>query len=688
MSHQLIYLTVGALAVVTAGVPAWAHYAPRSYWYCLAFPARVVRVYLTWAHVADSCGLAVKRRRWRLTLDAIPVAGSIARTTVTYTHRRRLHRIEVPFPPGLGLLRPGPLGWSVRVRMRKGQVPADYIRAAERLAHAWRVHAVRVTASRPGRLWLLAVRTDPLVQVAVPAEPGELLTVSVGMLETGQPWVIDFRTVPHWLNAGATQSGKSNLANAVIKGLAPQPVALVGFDLKGGVEFTPYAARLSALAVTRAECADLLDDLVRLLGDRMRLCRAHGARNIWRLPGNIRPVPVVVLVDEVAELFLMADRAEKDQVSRNAIGLLRVAQLGRAFGVYLIVCGQRLAADLGPGVTALRSQLSGRICHRVNDPETATMTLGDLDPDALAAARAIPASLPGVAIVAGVDGTWHCARSVLVTEDDAEQAAVTYSFLTPGWAELSRPGPVPVVPPARRGRPRHPSRPRPRKEARAMAVRQRAAQVLDFAPVLILAAIAGSGSFVHIRDTAAQHGQRGPMSWAIAVCIDLTCVMAARERQRDKRTGRACGPVNWPTVVLTFGVLASLAANLEQAQPDSWGRITAAVPAAAFLIAVSMLERRTSPRARTEAGVAAAAPVPASQARTSVPAADHPAIGPASAGQPAPALLDFAVRVAAEHQAANGQPITRHQLRARLGVSNQLASQLLRQIRTEGGIDD
>ena len=46
--------------------------------------------------------------------------------------------------------------------------------------------------------------------------------------------------------------------------------------------------------------------------------------------------------------------------------------------------------------------------------------------------------------------------------------------------------------------------------------------------------IAGAGSFTHIRDTAAQHG---PMPWAVAVCIDLTSVMAARERQRDKQLG-------------------------------------------------------------------------------------------------------------------------------------------------------
>jgi S-DNA-T family DNA segregation ATPase FtsK/SpoIIIE len=72
-------------------------------------------------------------------------------------------------------------------------------------------------------------------------ETAQILTVRVGTLENGRPWVIDFRMVPHYLNAGATQSGKSNLANTIIRGLAPQPVALVGFDLKGGVEFTPYA---------------------------------------------------------------------------------------------------------------------------------------------------------------------------------------------------------------------------------------------------------------------------------------------------------------------------------------------------------------------------------------------------------------------------------------------------------------
>ncbi|KAB8186488.1 cell division protein FtsK [Microbispora catharanthi] len=280
---------------------------------------------------------------------------------------------------------------------------------------------------------------DPLVQLDHLPASDDLLTVHVGRLETGGLWTIDFRTVPHWINAGATQSGKSNLANALLVGLAPQPVALVGIDLKGGVEFTPYTPRLSALATTRAESVTLLDDLVALMVDRMGLCRTAGARNIWQLPPGVRPVPVVVLVDELAELYLMADKSEKDEIAHTSTALLRIAQLGRAFGIYLFLSGQRIGSDLGPGVTALRAQCSGRICHRVNDPETATMTLGDLDPAALVSARAIPAETPGVAIIASQDGQWYRARSFYVAERTAEHAARTYAHLTPDWADIARP---------------------------------------------------------------------------------------------------------------------------------------------------------------------------------------------------------------------------------------------------------
>jgi S-DNA-T family DNA segregation ATPase FtsK/SpoIIIE len=445
-------LVLGVLAAAAAGLWAWRRWHPVSFWFCVGYPLRATWVYLTWAHVASACGLSHKRRRYRFTLDALPVVGPAARNAATVVeHRRRLRRVEVERAPRIRWMWPTALGWKASIKLSDGQIPDDYIKVTERLSHAWRVHAVRLLDWRPGRLTLVATRTDPLTEVTCSPEGGELLTVRVGTLENGRPWIIDFRTVPHYLNAGATQSGKSNLANAIIRGLAPQPVALVGFDLKGGVEFTPYAPRLSALATTRTESVALLDHLAAELADRMTLCRTHGARNVWKLPEHLRPTPIVVLVDEVAELFLMADKSEKDEVSKTATALLRVAQLGRAFAVYLMVCGQRIGADLGPGVTALRSQLSGRICHRVNDPETATMTLGDMDPDALDAARKIAADTPGVAIIAGSDGSWHRARSTLTTEEQAEHAARTFAHITPDWAALigRRPATMPHLPDTR-----------------------------------------------------------------------------------------------------------------------------------------------------------------------------------------------------------------------------------------------
>ena len=214
-----------------------------------------------------------------------------------------------------------------------------------------------------------------------------------------------------------------------------------------------------------------------------------------------------------------------------------------------------------------------------------------------------------------------------------------------------------------------------------MRAGRRLLAVADALPVTVLAVIAGAGSFTHIRDTAAQHGQTGLMASAVAVCVDLTCVMAARERQRDKQNGIPARRLSWPAVVLAGGVLLSLAANLAQAQPTAWGRIVAAVPPAAFLVAVSMIERRAARRPRAIAGEDGAAGGPSAPGRPS----PLPDAGDEARDGGDEALLIAARRAAAEHEGRHGQPITRDALRARLGVSNQAASELLRQLRTGEG---
>jgi hypothetical protein len=131
--------------------------------------------------------------------------------------------------------------------------------------------------------------------------------------------------------------------------------------------------------------------------------------------------------------------------------------------------------------------------------------------------------------------------------------------------------------------------------------------------------------------------------------------------------------------VLAGGILLSLAANLAQAQPTAWGRIVAAVPPAAFLVAVSMIERRAARRPR---------PAAARDGEASAPGRPSPVRDAGDEAQDGgdEALLTAARRAAAEHLDRHGQPITRDALRARLGVSNQAASELLRQLRAGEGL--
>ncbi|MFF3445305.1 DUF2637 domain-containing protein [Streptosporangium sp. NPDC002721] len=208
--------------------------------------------------------------------------------------------------------------------------------------------------------------------------------------------------------------------------------------------------------------------------------------------------------------------------------------------------------------------------------------------------------------------------------------------------------------------------------------------LLDSAPVVVLAVIAAVGSFTHISELAAEHGQHGWQSWAVAVCIDLMCVMAARELQRDKRTGRPRrGPISWPALVLAGGIVLTLAANLASAETSVWGWICAATPAVAFLVAVSMLERRASHRPPSPVVDPAPAPVPEIDP-VPVPAPDVAESSPSDQPVPSsPALLTFARRLADEHSAKHGRPVTADLLRTRMGISGDLAADLLRQIATD-----
>jgi hypothetical protein len=153
--------------------------------------------------------------------------------------------------------------------------------------------------------------------------------------------------------------------------------------------------------------------------------------------------------------------------------------------------------------------------------------------------------------------------------------------------------------------------------------------IRGYGPAAVVAAIAFSGSFGHIVKLANKYGQHGWIGYATAAVVDLLCVMAAEERQRDQRIGRKpkWGAVTWPTVVLTGGISLTLAANLATAAPKTWGHVIAAIPAMGLLAAVSILERRAAHTCQDGKPAPATAPQ-GHQPATMPPATTRPVVAP------------------------------------------------------------
>ncbi|MEU5095870.1 FtsK/SpoIIIE domain-containing protein [Streptomyces sp. NPDC020996] len=422
----------GSLAAI-GGAAYVRHAHPAAYWSTVGLPVSVARLLASYSSTMDACGLTVEPPRWRA-------------LAIRVTTRREVR----PVPPRRGFIRPTSTGLRMRLRLAPGQEPADVAASAERLRHAWGVHAVHVRDVKPGVVELRLVGFDVLRKVRMPRTRTGLglLRVPVALREDATAYVRDYRAVPHELVLGATLSGKSMYLRNLLAGLATQPVVLVGIDCKRGVELSPFAARLSALATDPDQAAELLPVLVKEMEDRYDLIKARQGiapgtpdelitSDIWGLPEAERPAPLVLFVDEVAELFLVATRKEEERRDEMVTQLIRLAQLGRAAGIYLQVCGQRFGAELGKGATMLRAQLTGRVCHRVNDEASSKMALGDIAPEAVWAACSIPSDRPGLAVVGDTSGGWSRIRTPNLSLADAAATCRAAAHFAPDVPALS-----------------------------------------------------------------------------------------------------------------------------------------------------------------------------------------------------------------------------------------------------------
>jgi S-DNA-T family DNA segregation ATPase FtsK/SpoIIIE len=248
----------------------------------------------------------------------------------------------------------------------KTRVKVDHILAREKdLALALAAPSLRFEAPVPGESFVgLEVPNSrrEVVTLRSILESGAFqslqkkakLPVALGQGSGGEPVITDLADMPHLLIAGATGSGKSVCMNTIICSLMMQltPLELQMYlvDPKR-VELTAYNGlpHLAGPVLVEADQAvPALHALIAEMQSRYKRFEAQGARNIQGYNAKMSKqedrIPYLMLViDELADLMMTSPTDVE-------YALCRLAQLGRATGIHLVVATQRPSVDVLTGL--------------------------------------------------------------------------------------------------------------------------------------------------------------------------------------------------------------------------------------------------------------------------------------------------------------------------------------------------
>ncbi len=203
-----------------------------------------------------------------------------------------------------------------------------------------------------------------------------LLTLGMGELINGSPFVTDLAKMPHLLIAGSTGSGKSVGLNCMVCSILykadPQNVRFIMVDPKrlelGLYEDIPHL--LTPIVTDAKKAANALHWAVREMERRYKVLAQEGVRNIDQFnqlidEGECRQeeeelerLPyIVIIVDELADLMMSAGKEVE-------ISVTRLAQMARAVGIHLILATQRPSVDVLTGL--IKANFPCRISFRVS----------------------------------------------------------------------------------------------------------------------------------------------------------------------------------------------------------------------------------------------------------------------------------------------------------------------------------
>jgi hypothetical protein len=210
----------------------------------------------------------------------------------------------------------------------------------------------------------------PALDELPPALVGRLPFL-VGKTPAGRTVIADLADLPHLLIAGSTGSGKTIFLYTLLVSLLhrhdPQALSLLLIDPKQTdfVYFEGLPHLLGGQVVIEAKAAiGWLDQLTtETLETRSQQLRAARCRDIHdynsRHP-EAPLAPLVVVIDEYADLVQVLDRAGRQEFERR---LVRLAQRARNVGIHLVIATQRPSADIV--TTSLKTNLPARIAFRL-----------------------------------------------------------------------------------------------------------------------------------------------------------------------------------------------------------------------------------------------------------------------------------------------------------------------------------
>ncbi|MDA9471492.1 DNA translocase FtsK [Enterococcus sp. 5H] len=277
----------------------------------------------------------------------------------------------------------GPAVTKFEIQPAVGVKVSKVVSLTDDIALALAAKDVRMEAPIPGKSLIgIEVPNSTVSTVsfrdiieAQPSHPDKLLEVPLGRDISGMVQSADLAKMPHLLIAGSTGSGKSVAINGIISSILmrakPHEVKLMMIDPKM-VELNVYNGiphLLTPVVTNPRKAAQALQKVVQEMEFRYEKFAAAGVRNISGYndlviqrnleDGENRPILpfIVVIVDELADLMMVASNEVEDAI-------IRLAQMARAAGIHMILATQRPSVDVITGI--IKANVPSRMAFAVS----------------------------------------------------------------------------------------------------------------------------------------------------------------------------------------------------------------------------------------------------------------------------------------------------------------------------------